>query len=282
MTQVGISVDGAWFHEKLAQLHYGRKPGTELGPESAGLLYKLPWDKRNDQASVSFGHQIEVTLWQHAAALAAVLRGGRWRPLRLLDSVSQEGAGRPLPPAPFDPARDQVFSAATSRELRAMMELGARAGTGRPVCAKRDDLRLASKTGTAQKLALEMCQHAYGQAIDRAAQSGRGLTKAEYQALRTRGPAHGGSCYTSSMCLLGSRAGVEREVLVLVVVDEPTKGGHFGSSVAGPCALAILDEALGVTRGGQPALAAIASEFSPDCELSAETPWEQPWREALR
>jgi cell division protein FtsI/penicillin-binding protein 2 len=285
MAQIGARMDDTWFRERLQRLGYGARPAAGMGPESGGLLPGADagghWSKLYTQASIGFGHNLEVTLWQHATALAAILRGGRRVEPRLLASVSQAGHVEFAAARAFDPASDQVLSVATSRDVREMMVLGAREGTGRPVCAKRDDLWLASKTGTAQKVPGEVCVHAYGAAVDQAARKGRGVTSQEYRTLKQAGPAHGGSCYTSSMALLGRRLDGGREVLVLVVVDDPTKGGHYGSGVAGPAAMQILDEALAVTRRGEKVVAPAFGVFA-SAELSARNPYEAAWKEALR
>jgi hypothetical protein len=55
------------------------------------------------------------------------------------------------------------------------------------------------------------------------------------------------------MCVVGrsAEAGADaREIMVLLVVDEPTGKAKFGSDVAGPAAVRILAEALGRTRDG--------------------------------
>jgi len=57
-----------------------------------------------------------------------------------------------------------------------------------------------------------------------------------------------------------------RELLVLVVVEEPRRQGKFGSRVAGPAALAVMLRALGVEDGpdGPVAVAQESSKSAPD------------------
>ena len=57
--------------------------------------------------------------------------------------------------------------------------------------------------------------------------------------------------YTSSVVAVGHLPGTyaSREIMVLVVVDEPHEG-KFGSAVAGPTAVALLAEALGLSSKG--------------------------------
>jgi membrane peptidoglycan carboxypeptidase len=225
-------------------------------------------------ASVAFGHEIATTLWQHASALSAVVRG-RIVPLHLVASVEHEGVAYPVQARA---GGDGAFRAATSATVRAMMELGSREGTGRSVY--RDGLALASKTGTAQKTATELCLHVLGRAVERAQREGRVLGEAAARALPRR--ADHERCYTSSMLLVGRHAGLER--LVLVVVDEPTGTERYGSKVAGPSALAILAAALGVSAEPEPAaVAPMAAEAPapPASEQRAAHPFSEPWAEPL-
>jgi cell division protein FtsI/penicillin-binding protein 2 len=198
---------------------------------------------------------MQVTLWQHAAALATVVRGGRFLPLRLFEAVEQGARHADLPePGPGE----QVFQPATCATVRSMMELGAQIGTGRNV--RCPELVMGTKTGTAQKVPDEVCLHAelaYNR--DRARAGAPARTRAE---LRAQKP-HRGNCYTASMCTWGHLPDSSREVLVLVVVDEPLGTAHYGSEIAGPAAVSILKEALGYTHGGVRAKDAPRPGFAP-------------------
>ena len=98
------------------------------------------------------------------------------------------------------------------------------------------------------------------------------------------------------MCAWGHLDDSSREVLVLVVVDEPRGARHFGSEIAGPAAVSILKEALGYTHGGVRTKDAPRPGFAPMEKLAAPAGGalrskdgfesrvralpEQPWREA--
>src|SRR5205085_10011120 len=86
----------AHLHQRFEDLGYGEYPGSGLGGERCGMIPKLPWKPAWSHASVSFGHEMFVTLWQHAASLATVVRGGEYLPLRLVDRVEQEGHSWPI------------------------------------------------------------------------------------------------------------------------------------------------------------------------------------------
>jgi len=290
LVQIGLQIPAQVLYERFQQLGYGRAPGAGLGGERAGMLPPWPWDRLYKHASVCFGHAMQVTLWQQAAALATVVRGGNYLPLRLFGAVEQGARHEELPaPGPGTP----VFKPQTCAIVRDMMKLGATIGTGSKVSCP--DFEMGTKTGTAQKVKGEVCLHAelaYNR--DFAKGASPALTRAQ---LRARMP-HGGSCYTCSMCAWGHLPDSTREVLVYVVVDEPRSVKHYGSEIAGPAAMSILKEALGYTHGGVRVMDAPHPGFAPiekplqtagagaakkdGIESRARTLPLQPWREAGR
>jgi hypothetical protein len=236
-----------------------------------------------------------VTLWQHAAAFATVVRGGEFLPLTLIDRVEQGPRSWTLPRA----SGRRVFGTEACEQVRRMMMLGAREGTGARVYT--EGIVMGTKTGTAQKVPGEVCLHVEAQHhLEHAGCTGGKACRSRLVGRR----AHKSSCYTSSMCVFGhlpqaeaaraegavdSGLGTPGEIMVLVVVDEPRKGKKFGADVAGPAAIAILKEALGLTRCGTR-----ASELSPEGfapiegdaaraldERAGRAAWlgERPWME---
>lgn len=266
LAQIGQLVPDRRFRETLVELGYGRAPGAGLGPERPGLLPPLPWKRDWTHASLGFGHEISVTFWQHAAALAAVVRGGEWRPLNLIDAVEQNGEVHPIARV----APRSVFTRRSSDEVRAMMVLGAREGTGDRV--SRPDLVMGTKTGTAEKVSTELCLHV--ELAHRAEE--HACSKACLRALRGQKD-HRRSCYTSSMCTFGRLADDPREVLVFVVVDEPRGKAKYGADVAGKAAVAILSQALGAD--GPRRVVPDASGFASLAGAAPEGLVEQPWAE---
>jgi len=290
LVQIGLQIPAQQLYDRFRQLGYGRAPGAGLGGERAGMIPAWPWDRRFKHASVCFGHEMQVTLWQHATALATVVRGGTFLPLRVFEAVEQGARHEALPSAgPGQP----IFQPSTCEIVRGMMKLGAEVGTGKGVrCA---DFEMGTKTGTAEKLPTEVCLHAemaYNR--ERAKHAAPALSRAQLLAKKS----HAGGCYTSSMCAWGHLPDSPREVMVLVVVDEPRSSRHYGSEIAGPATISILKEALGYTHGGVRAKDAPRPGFAPLEQLAVPaggTPKrkeefgtivralpEQPWREAGR
>ncbi|MBI5435364.1 MAG: hypothetical protein HZA52_21195 [Planctomycetes bacterium] len=276
MVQIGPRVEASVLRDYLVRLGYGQAPHASLGPEASGQLPALPWKPSWTHASVSFGHELMVSTWQHAAGLATVLRGGEFRPLRVVEAVEQDGLRYLLPRT----APVRVFRRETSDRIRAMMQLGAREGTGEPVAGPNvlHGVEVGTKTGTAQKVPGEVCVHVDLEHQARHWAERSSCSSACRKALvdAKRDHLH---CYTSSMCAFGRLPGTEREVMVLVIADEPRKG-KYGSRVAGPTAISILKEALGLTRLGQAPLQAVLPGFAPSPLMSMELS-ERPWAEAV-
>ncbi|MBL8859456.1 MAG: hypothetical protein JNL28_13170 [Planctomycetes bacterium] len=275
MVQIGTRMTDAVLRGHLIALGYAQYPDAGLGSERCGTLLRLPWSRKHTQASLSFGHEMHVTLWQHVAAMATLVRGGHYRPLRIVKAVEQYGVTKPIPLVENHKlqAHDSL-SQRTSDQIRAMMELGARIGTGKR--AYRPDMVIGTKTGTAQRVGTELCLHVelehnkqhdcHGARACRAALVGK--------------KAHKGYCYTSSMCIFGRRLEGGREVMVYVVVDEPRGRFHFGSEVAGPVAVGVLREALGFTNLLEDVEQPDASGFR-TVNVAASGASDQPWSEVL-
>jgi hypothetical protein len=145
------------------------------------------------------------------------------------------------------------------------------------VCADLlERIDVGTKTGTAQKVPGELCLHLE---LQHNREHGcRGARACRSELARSGKPPHR-SCYTSSMCAFGRLRSGGREVLVLVVVDEPRSRVHFGSQVAGPAAIGILREALGDTRAGDEPLVVAAGGFHALASAPHDEGSDRPWAE---
>lgn len=254
LVQIGLRVDPPLLRARLAELGYGRAPDVGLGPECSGYLAPLEkgtWRYRFTHASVSFGHEISVSLWQHASALASLLRGGIQRPLRLVQAVEQ-GERR------WELELEQgarVLSERAASELRAMLARGAATGTGMRVAGPEACPEfyqaggyIGTKTGTTEKVETELCLHIELAHNAEVHPNGEPCPTSCRASLRGRRDhrSRRATCYTSSMLAIGRLPGEEREVLVLVVVEDARSKLKFGADVAGPTTVAILRQALGL------------------------------------
>jgi len=147
-TKIAYRLGPQSYYDTLRKFSFGALTASGFPEESAGLL--RPWrDWRPvDHANLAFGQGVSVTPMQLITATAALANGGVWRPPRLLSAKREPGAAwRPLPRS----AERRVIRAETAATLRSMLEgVVGPEGTGKG--AALGGLRVAGKTGTAQKL----------------------------------------------------------------------------------------------------------------------------------
>ena len=117
----------------------GRAPGLGFPGEVTGRL--RPWKSWRpiEQATMSYGHGLSVSLMQLARAYTIFAREGDLIPLSLT-----RVKGAPVAATP-------VFSQQTAREVRAMLEMAAQPGGTAPK-AQVPGYRVGGKTGTAYKI----------------------------------------------------------------------------------------------------------------------------------
>jgi cell division protein FtsI (penicillin-binding protein 3) len=118
---------------------FGQLPQLGFPGEVTGRL--RPWKKWRpiEQATMSYGHGISVSLIQLARAYTVFARDGDLIPLSLLRSDGATVQGTP------------VFSVETARAMRGMLEMAAGPGGTAPK-ARVAGYRVGGKTGTAHKL----------------------------------------------------------------------------------------------------------------------------------
>ena len=131
--QMSAEKMGSFYRE----LGFGAAPATGFPGEARGLL--RPWSKWRpvEQATMSYGHGISVSLLQLARAYTIFTNEGQLLPLSLT-RLEGRPIGKPL------------VSPAAARELTRMMEMAAGPGGTAPR-AQVAGYRVAGKTGTAHK-----------------------------------------------------------------------------------------------------------------------------------
>jgi cell division protein FtsI (penicillin-binding protein 3) len=119
------------------ELGFGAPPATGFPGEAKGLL--RPWEKWRpvEQATMSYGHGISVSLLQVARAYTVFTNEGRLLPLALT-RVSSQPIGKPL------------YTPESIRAVVQMMEAATQPGGTAPR-AQVPGYRVAGKTGTAHK-----------------------------------------------------------------------------------------------------------------------------------
>lgn len=204
MAQIGERLTNAGLARGLAAFGFGYPTGIGLAGELPGFVRPLPEWTDYSTGSIPMGHELMVTPLQMLMAQATLANGGSYRQPRLI-----------LDPPTIDHGRGQMIESpilergvcrwiVTDPMKRVLTE-----GTGRRVNVA--GLSLFGKTGTSQVYDPEL----------------------------------GGYSWEKTVCSFVCGMPAENpELILIVVVDQPTVGSnHFGSSVAAPAAVRMLQQA---------------------------------------
>lgn len=138
-------------YEFIRRFGFGTYAGSGLPGESPGLLAEVgDWSERS-LATIAIGQEISVTALQLAQAVGAIANDGLLLTPHIVKGVITSD-GRYEPGEIPAPVR-QVVSPATAAQVRGVLEEVVKSGTGR--LASIEGVRIAGKTGTAQKAALD-------------------------------------------------------------------------------------------------------------------------------
>jgi cell division protein FtsI (penicillin-binding protein 3) len=137
-TKMALSLRPQAMWGMFNQLGFGTSPNMGFPGEAKGLVRSWQTWKPIEQATMSYGHGISVSLIQLARAYGAFASDGEIKPVSLVR----------LKDAPIG---QQVFSPQTARDVRTMLEMVVQPG-GTAQQAQVPGYRVAGKTGTAHKL----------------------------------------------------------------------------------------------------------------------------------
>ncbi len=135
--QIADQLGGTALRQTMMALGMNERPFIELPARGFPLWPGKDW-ARITTMTVSYGHGIAVTPLHLAAAYAALVNGGIWRPTTLLKvAPGKEAQGR------------RVFKASTSARMRQLLRMIVVDGTGKSANAA--GFRVGGKTGSAEK-----------------------------------------------------------------------------------------------------------------------------------
>ena len=137
-SKIALSLPRESLWGMLRRVGFAESTGSRLPGEVSGLLNPPSTWVPIEQATISYGYGISVTLLQLARAYAVLANGGELPPISLLrqDHV---------------PERTRVLASGIAYQIRRMLELAVSTdGTG--AAARVPDYRVAGKTGTVHKL----------------------------------------------------------------------------------------------------------------------------------
>jgi cell division protein FtsI/penicillin-binding protein 2 len=194
--QVGLRLGPEALYNMVKAYNFGEKTGIELPGEEDGTFRSLKtWNKVSTLPHIAIGYEIGVTALQMLQAMNVVANRGLMLPARIVKKI----AGRPSSAALSQGPPERIITEQTASELTEIFRRVVEEGTG--TAAQIPGYDIAGKTGTAQK-------------YDRVARS-----------------------YSSAKHLASfvGFAPAEKPVIsIIVVLDEPKIGEHYGGLVAAP------------------------------------------------
>ena len=206
--QIGLWLGGEKLNEYAEKFGFGKATGIELPGEESGILFANPKDMVNsDVATMAIGQSIAVTPLQLVTAMSAVANDGVLLKPHIIKQITN--ADRSVYKEYGREAVRRVIDSATDKTLMGLLEQVVATGGGSKAAVK--GYRIAGKTGTAQKIN----EHTSGYMEGR---------------------------YIASFC---GFAPVENpELVLLVVIDDPSAGSFYGGQIAAPVARDIFSQLL--------------------------------------
>ncbi len=136
--KIALLLEPETLWSSLGASGFGASTGSEFPGEAGGKLRDYKTWRPIEQATMSYGHGISVSLLQLARAYTIFANDGRLMPVSLLKLDSAVSG-------------QKVYSDTTARQVRDMLELAVQP-TGTAPLARINGYRVAGKTGTAHKL----------------------------------------------------------------------------------------------------------------------------------
>lgn len=194
--KMALSMDKQYMWSVFNLIGFGSKTRIGFPGEASGRLRDFKSWRPIEQATMSYGHGISVTLLQLARAYTVFANDGELKPVSLLKLKEA-------------PVGTQVFSPATARAVKDMLELVVLPG-GTALRAQVLGYRIAGKTGTTHKLSPQ-----------------GGYEKSKYV----------GS-------FVGMAPASNPRLIMAVMIDDPSSGEYYGGTVAAPVFSAVMADTL--------------------------------------
>lgn len=192
--KIALQMPAEEMWEMFTKVGFGQQPKFGFPGAVAGRVRPYKSWRPIEQATMSYGHGISVSLIQLAHAYTIFARDGDLIPL----SFSKLEVA---------PRGQRVISSQTASQMRAMLETVV-SPEGTAAKAQVPGYRVGGKTGTAYKV-----------------ENGRYVNK-----------------YVASF--VGFAPASNPRLIIAIMIDEPTVGGHFGGDIAGPVFAAVTANAL--------------------------------------
>lgn len=224
------------FYEYLRAFGYLEKTGIDLPGEGKSVVAGKEAFTELDLAIYAFGQNFSVTLIQQITAVSAVANGGYLVTPHLLSSVTDEN-GTVI--STYDTAaKRQAVSEEVCASVADILEKGV-SGDGGAKNAYVAGYRVAAKTGTSEKKEREcpVCDSTANPLYDQSGTVVKEEDKVQYicSVCRHTGDMEKFETSEDYVCSTVAFAPADDpKYAVIIIVDEPTKGSLYGSTVAAP------------------------------------------------
>lgn len=202
--QLGVKIGGSTFYDYFENFGYLRKSGIDLPGEGGTLFWSRDEFTKINLAMCAFGQNFKVSPIRHLTSLVSIANGGYLIKPYIVDYITDSDGNVVSSHTPE--TVKQVISGSVSRTVAGILADGV-AGNGGSRNAYVAGYRVAAKTGTSEKV----------------------------------GEADEEMKICSCMAFAPSD---DPEIAMIIIVDAPTKGVIYGSTVAAPYVSAALSEIL--------------------------------------
>lgn len=196
---VGQILTGEKLNEYAKKFGFGEPTGVELPGEASGMLFESDKMVDSDIATMSIGQSIAVTPIQLCTAMSAIANDGVLLKPHIVKNITNADGSIYKENGREEVRR--VLSSATDKTLMGLLEQVVATGGGQKAQVK--GYRVAGKTGTAQKINKDTAGYMEGR-------------------------------YIASFC--GFAPVEDPQLVVLVIIDDPTAGSFYGGQIAAPVA----------------------------------------------
>ena len=207
LMMMGARIGRERFYNYFRAFGYLEKTGIDLPGEGTSIFYQESAFSELDLATASFGQNFKVSPIQQLMAVTAVANGGYLLTPRMVKEVVDSQGN--VVTSYSTTVKRQIISTETAKKLAEVLEGGVSGGAGAKN-AYVAGYRVAAKTGTSEK-------------IDKKNETGK-----EYYIC---------SC-------VGFAPADDPKIAVIILVDEPTKGVLYGSTVAAPYLAGVMRDVL--------------------------------------
>ncbi len=208
LMMMGDRIGKETFYDYYRAYGYTEKTGIDLPGEGTSIFFNTQEWTELDLAMASFGQNFKISPIQQIMMVSTVANGGYlMQPYLVREVLDSDGK---VIKTYGDTQKRQVISEATAKQLAAVLEEGVSGGAGAKN-AYVAGYRVAAKTGTSEK-------------IDEQNATGKD------------------NLYVCSC--VGFAPADDPEIAVIIMVDEPSKGSLYGSTVAAPYLANVMRDAL--------------------------------------